>query len=124
MASRVPEPIDGCAVRNASPIKTIFLTCQFSLSTRRQRRQIERLLISGFPPSVSANTRLGQRAPLVVRHGAHAGAVPGRRVDFGDECAHRWLVAIVVSDEKRRHQTILNVSVCASKGRSTPNQAK
>ena len=56
MASRVPEPMDGCAVRNASPINTIFLKCQFSLSTRRQRRQIERLLISGISPSASANT--------------------------------------------------------------------
>ena len=54
MASRVPEPMEKCAVCSASPISTYLPWCQRALRTNGNRRQIELLEISGWPPSASA----------------------------------------------------------------------
>ena len=54
MASRVPEPMEKCAVCSASPISTYLPWCQRLFQTSGNRRQIELLEISGWPPSASA----------------------------------------------------------------------
>ena len=49
MASRVPEPIEKCAVCAASPRSTRFPECQRSHHSFGNRRQWDRLVISGAP---------------------------------------------------------------------------
>ena len=61
-ASRVPEPMEKCAVAAASPISTTFSCDQLSQSTRGKLIQAEprmwwALDISAWPPRSSANSR-------------------------------------------------------------------
>ena len=56
MASLVPEPIEKCAVALASPIRTVLSAVQRSQRMVGKLRQIERLVISLWPSSSSANT--------------------------------------------------------------------
>ena len=61
-ASRVPEPIEKCAVAAASPISTTFPCDQFSQSTRgklihAEPRMCRAFEISSWPPSSSAKSR-------------------------------------------------------------------
>src|SRR5438045_670872 len=57
IAKRVPEPIEKCAVRSASPISTRLCTDQRSLRTFGKLRQIDLFDSSRAPASGSANTR-------------------------------------------------------------------
>ena len=56
MASFVPEPIEKCAVWAASPSSTTLPRCQLSLRTSRKLVHSERLLMSRWPCSSSANS--------------------------------------------------------------------
>ena len=56
MASLVPEPMEKCAVALASPISTMLPWVQRSQRMVGKLRQIERLMISLWPASSSANT--------------------------------------------------------------------
>ena len=48
-ARRVPDPIEKCAVRSASPMRTRLPTDQCSLRIFGKRRQIDLLATSGCP---------------------------------------------------------------------------
>ena len=56
MASFVPEPIEKCAVWAASPSSTTLPRCQLALRTSRKLVHNERLVISRWPRSSSANS--------------------------------------------------------------------
>ena len=57
IASLVPEPIEKCAVALASPTSTALSFTQVLLVMVGKLRQSERLAISAWPSSSSANTR-------------------------------------------------------------------
>ena len=60
-ASRVPEPIEKCPVRSASPIRTTGTdekrATQFRFDSSGNCRQMDLFDTSGWPPRSGANTR-------------------------------------------------------------------
>ena len=56
IASLVPEPIEKCAVALASPISTMLSAVHFSQRMVGKFRHSERLVMSLWPASSSANT--------------------------------------------------------------------
>ena len=56
-ASRVPEPIEKCPVRSASPISTTLPALQHALDSSGKLRHCDRLDTSGCPPRSGANSR-------------------------------------------------------------------
>ena len=97
MASRVPEPIEKCAVRCASPMITRLPTDQRRLRMLGKLRQMERLVTSGSPCSASANTRcrysIVWRSPRVAKPArSHVvGSHSVTNVLMGDAC-EEWML--------------------------------
>ena len=56
IANRVPEPIEKCTVRSASPISTVRPSWKRSFQITGKRRHVERLDSSGCPCRSGANT--------------------------------------------------------------------
>ena len=111
IARRVPEPIEKCAVRSASPISTTLPADQRSLRTFGKLRQIDLFETSGSPSSGIGEHALQIAVVSASPIAREPGALPGRGVALDDERAHVRRMPVVMRVERA---VLVRTKVCVS----------